>query len=247
MAIATSYPLFLPINPKGEVEVKELLCSWLYSNKNHDSSFNILARKKTSSRKLVLAETFLTQELFKSLGYNDYKAMMWFDPNDTNFETGLHPIFGDSEINALREHKIQNKEYEEFYIYFEHHILGGEDAVGCDEAGDPPISYDDGDDAGYENVEDELYKPLPPVSNFPRRQKKKEYKKVRRSSILQQRATQSVENSNSSQHPIEFGDEAHHEHLENTEEAEDDPFVGSFLETIRVHAHECHVCMLYLQ
>ncbi|KAL4285865.1 hypothetical protein AHAS_Ahas19G0028900 [Arachis hypogaea] len=36
------------------------------------------------------------------------------------------------------------------------------DAIGCDEAGDPPISNDDSDDDGYESTEDELYKPPPP-------------------------------------------------------------------------------------
>ncbi|RYR21608.1 hypothetical protein Ahy_B03g066917 [Arachis hypogaea] len=199
------YPLFLPINPKGEAEIKE---SWLCSNKSHDSSFN----ERTSKEKDVVMETgvsgdildseefailifhhrgkfvrnklgelsywdelverfpeidldlmnfFDLKKLFKSLGYDSCKAMIWFDPNAANFEASLHLIFGDSEINALREHKMQNKECEEFYIYFKHHILTGEDAIRCDEAGDLPISDDDSDDDGYESAKDELYKSLP--------------------------------------------------------------------------------------
>jgi len=70
--------------------------------------------------------------LFKNLGYHDYKAMYWQNPEDMYLETGLMPLEKDSHINAMVEcmmrssPKNQLGDYQ-MHVFFEHPILDIED------------------------------------------------------------------------------------------------------------------------
>ena len=39
--------------------------------------------------------------LFKSLGYHEYKAMFWLNPNSRDLDCGLRPLNEDKDINEM--------------------------------------------------------------------------------------------------------------------------------------------------
>ncbi|MED6210125.1 hypothetical protein PIB30_061209 [Stylosanthes scabra] len=94
----------------------------------------------------------------KSLGYPNYSAIYWLEPNADNMEFELREIKKDSDINKLRNS----------VIYFEHPVLDpisaeGVEAIldgGCvnlDSDADSKSSFHD----NYESAEDEAYKSPP--------------------------------------------------------------------------------------
>ncbi|MED6113317.1 hypothetical protein PIB30_069664 [Stylosanthes scabra] len=101
------------------------------------------------------------ESMMKSLGYPNYSALYWLEPNGTNLEFGLREIKKESDINELRKSLLEN-DYVDFQIYVEHPVSNpiiaeGDETVYLDSDADSKSSSHD----SYESIEDEAYKPPP--------------------------------------------------------------------------------------
>ncbi|MED6188965.1 hypothetical protein PIB30_091012 [Stylosanthes scabra] len=61
-------------------------------------------------------------KLLEELGYQDHEAAHWLDQTAVDVESGLRKLVGDSGINDLRQHLIDNPNLSEFHLYFEHPV-----------------------------------------------------------------------------------------------------------------------------
>ncbi|XP_057719980.1 uncharacterized protein LOC130934418 [Arachis stenosperma] len=109
--------------------------------------------------------------LFKGLGYQSYKAVYWYDPSSTEFESEMNILTGDAGINAMRENQMKHPGRGEFHIYFDHPVdepeVVEDAAQNRDTAGEvgetaEELNSSSSSDDGYESTEDVLYK-LPPA------------------------------------------------------------------------------------
>ncbi|MED6133117.1 hypothetical protein PIB30_025595 [Stylosanthes scabra] len=101
------------------------------------------------------------ESMMKSLGYPNYSALYWLQPNAVNLEFGLRAIKKESDMKVLRKMLLES-DCKEFHIFIEHLVskpISAEvEQVNLDSDADSESSSSHD---SYESTEDEEYKPPP--------------------------------------------------------------------------------------